>query len=106
MKMAKVFIGAAFAALLVHSAPVMAAESGNTLKIGMTQFPSTLHPDFDEMVARAAGMVKKLLDGAKPGDLPFEQPTKFELAINTRTAKALGLAIPKAMLQQANVLIE
>jgi putative ABC transport system substrate-binding protein len=66
----------------------------------------TYEADFDEMVARAAGMVKKLLDGAKPGDLPFEQPTKFELAINTRTAKALGLAIPKAMLQQANVLIE
>ena len=66
----------------------------------------TYEADFDEMVARAAAMVKKILDGAKPGDLPFEQSTKFELVINTRTAKALGLVIPNAMLQQANALIE
>ncbi len=53
MKMAKVFIGAALAALLVHAAPAIAADGGTTLKIGMTQFPSTLHPDFDEMVAKS-----------------------------------------------------
>jgi putative ABC transport system substrate-binding protein len=65
-----------------------------------------LGPDLADLYRRSATHVDKILKGAKPADLPMEQPTKFDLFVNLRTARVLGLTIPQSVLLQASQVIQ
>jgi putative ABC transport system substrate-binding protein len=108
-------------ALMVLSSPVFRGYQAQTAQLvartrlpvvsAWREFPEaggflSYGTNVAEMFRRAAVFVDKILKGAKPADLPVEQPTKFELVINLKTAKALGLTIPPSLLQRADQVIE
>jgi putative ABC transport system substrate-binding protein len=108
-------------ALTVLSSPVFVAERRRLADLAkknrlptVSTFPEYVDagglmsygPSRAELFRRAAGYVDKILKGARPGDLPVEQPTTFELVVNLKTARALGLTIPSSMLGRADRVIE
>jgi len=107
--------------VLVLSDPMFTAEAGRLAQLASKSGLPTMYglqehvragglmsygPPFPEMWRHAADYVDKILRGAKPADLPVEQPTKFELVINLKTAKSLGLTIPQTLLLQADKVFE
>ena len=90
------------ASALAHKVPTIA---GNAEQVPYSMLLS-YGPDFLDYFRRAVGYVDKILKGAKPGDLPIEQPTRFKLVINLKTAKALGLSVPPSLLSTADEIIE
>jgi ABC-type uncharacterized transport system substrate-binding protein len=114
--MAKQQVGA----VIINGDPVIVSDRGRPFALSMryrlpamVEFPSeqtdfliTFGPDLMEHYRRAAVYVDKILKGAKPADLPIEQPTKFRFVINLKTAKALGLTIPPSLLLRADDLVQ
>jgi putative tryptophan/tyrosine transport system substrate-binding protein len=82
--------------------PVIACRREFTDDGGLISFGA----DTFELARLAAGYVDKILKGAKPADLPVQQPTRFQLVINLRTAEALGLSVPSSLLARADEVIE
>jgi putative tryptophan/tyrosine transport system substrate-binding protein len=85
-----------------HGLPAM-YEYGSLVREGGLM---SYGPDFDDLLRRAAVYVDKILRGTKPRDLPVEQPTKYYLLVNLRTAKSLGLTIPQSLLLRADELVQ
>lgn len=86
---------------LEHRIPTMSPHSFWPRSGGFVAYG----PDLSDMARRAAAYVDKILKGAKPADLPVELPTKFELIVNLKTAKALGLSVPQSFLVRADDVI-
>ena len=96
-------LGRIAAAAVKHRLPTICpfapafADAGGLIAYG---------PDLLDLNRRAAGYVGKILRGAKPGDLPVQRPEKFQLAVNLKTAKAIGLTIPQPMLLRADHIVQ
>ena len=90
------------ASAMAHKVPTIA---GNAEQVPYGLLLS-YGPDFLDYFRRAVGYVDKILKGAKPGDLPIEQPTRIKLVINLKTAKTLGLSVPPSLLATADEVIE
>ena len=86
----------------MHRLPAIYENNGYVRDGGLMSYG----PDLDESLERAASLVDRIIKGAKPADLPFEQPTRFRFAINLKTAKTLDLAVPQLLLAQADEVIE
>ena len=85
-----------------HRLPTISESREYVLDGGLMSYG----PNFPAMYRRAASYVDRILKGAKPGDLPIEQPTRYELVINLKTAKALGLTMPQSLLLRADEVIQ
>jgi len=92
-----------FAELAARSRLAVMGEESHEVQAG---FLIAYGADLDDLVRRSAVQVAKILKGARPGDLPIERPSKFRLSINLKTAKALGIAIPPALLARADEVIQ
>jgi putative ABC transport system substrate-binding protein len=85
-----------------HKLPVMVANTGDVRAGGLITYSA----NYPETYRRTAAQVDLILKGKRPGDLPVEQPTKFELAVNLKTARTLGLTIPNTLVQRADHVVE
>ena len=99
--------------MLGHRAPIISAAARNNVP-AVSSFSDFVRdggllcygPDLVDDLRRAATYVDRILRGEKPGDLPMQFPTKFEMVLNLKTAKALGLAVPPSILLRADEMIE
>jgi putative ABC transport system substrate-binding protein len=98
---------------VAHRAPIISAAARNNVPAvyAQSEFARdggllSYGPDMADLFRRAASYVDRILRGAKPAELPVQLPTKFEMAVNLKTAKALGLAVPPSVLLRADEMIE
>jgi putative ABC transport system substrate-binding protein len=99
--------------MIVHRAPIISAAARNNVPAVYSDSPYagdggllSYGVDLVDIQRRAASYVDRILRGEKPGDLPVQLPTKFEMVVNLKTAKALGLAVPPSIMLRADEVIE